>query len=348
MPASWSVLIVWRKKRWPPSVLMYSLPLQSSRWFSHKWVSNLTERIHSICTSLIMLAEEDNTYAKFGAGQNFYTVFPPPPPLHFYCLPFLHNHCISIVFPSSTTTVFLLSSHLHHHYISIVFPPPSLHFYCLPSSTTTVFLLSSLPPQPLYFYCLPTSTTSTFLLSSLLHHHYISIVFPPPSLHFYCLPSSTTTTFLLSSLLHHLYISTVFPPPPSLHFHCLPSSITAFRLSSFLHHHYISPVFPLQHHYISTVFPPPPPLHFYCLSPFTALLHYHCFAIIVRLPPPLMGIWSSVGFAKYTVGSETRSRFFQLVGSCLTFQKNKTGEWSSLDRLAWKAFCKVFVRKTSR
>ena len=152
---------MWRKKRWPPSVLMYSLPLQSSRWFSHKWVSNPTEQIQSICTSLIMLAEEDNTYAKFGAGQNFYTVFPPPPPLHFYCLP-------------SSITAFLLSSLLHHHYISIVFPPP----------------------PPLHFYCLPSSSITSFLLSSLLHHQYISIVFPPPSLHFYCLPSSTTSTFL--------------------------------------------------------------------------------------------------------------------------------------------------------
>ena len=157
---------MWRKKRWPPSILMYSLPLQSSRWFSHKWVSNLTERIHGICTSLIMLAEEDNTYAKFWAGQNFYTVFPPPPPLHFYCLPFLHNHCISIDFP----------------------PPPPLHFRCLPSSVTA-FLLSSLlyhcisivflPPPPLHFYCLPSSSITTFLLSSLLHHHCISIVFRP-------------------------------------------------------------------------------------------------------------------------------------------------------------------------
>ena len=157
---------------------MYSLPLQSSRWFSHKWVSNLTERIHSICTSLIMLAEEDNTYAKFGAGQNLYTVFPPPPPLHFYCLPFLHNHCISIVFP----------------------PPPPLHFHCLPSSTITTFPLSSLlhhcisivflPPPPLHFYCLPSSSTTAFLLSSLLHHHYISIVFRSS-------PPFCTTTVLL-------------------------------------------------------------------------------------------------------------------------------------------------------
>ena len=163
---------------------MYSLPLQSSRWFSHKWVSNLTERIHSICTSLIMLAEEDNTSAKFGAGQNFYTVFPPPQALHFYRVPTsttttfpfsslppqpLYFYCL----PTSTTT-FPLSSLLHHHSISIVFPPPPpLHFYCFP------------PPPSLHFYCLPFSTMSTFLLSSLLHHHCISIVFPPPSpLHF--------------------------------------------------------------------------------------------------------------------------------------------------------------------
>ena len=166
---------------------MYSLPLQSSRWFSNKWVSNLTERIHGICTSLIMLAQEDNTYAKFWAGQNFYTVFPPPPPLHFYCLPFLRNHCISIVFPSSTTTVFLLTSHLRHHYISIVFSPPSLHFFCLPSSITA------------------------FRLSSFLHHHYISTVFPPPaSLHFYCLPSSTTTAFLLSFALNRPFAPPLF------------------------------------------------------------------------------------------------------------------------------------------
>ena len=164
------------------------------------------------------------------------------------------------------------------------------------------------------------SPTPMFLLSSLLHHQYISIVFPPPSVHFHCLPSSITA-FLLSSLLDHHYISIVFPPP-SLHIHCLPSSTTStFLLSSLL-----------LHHCISTVFPPPPPLHFYCLPSSTTTafllsfaLHHYPFApplfgnIIARLPPPLMGIWSSVNFAKYTVGSETRSRFFQLVGSCLTF-----------------------------
>ena len=141
-------------------------------------------------------------------------------------------------------------------------------------------------PLRLCFYCLP-SSISTFPLSSLLHHC-ISIVFPPrPPPHFYCLPSSITA-YPLSSLLHHLYISTVFPPPPPLHFYCLPSSTTTAFLLSFALHHY----------------------------PFSPPLFGN---IIARLPPPLMGIWSSVNFAKYTVGSETRSRFFQLVGSCLTF-----------------------------
>lgn len=178
------------------------------------------------------------------------------------------------------------------------------------------------------FYCLPTSTTTTFVLSSHLHHYHISIVFP----------SSTTTAFLLSSLLHHQYISIVsllhhhyisivFPPPPPLHFHCLsPFTITTFLLSSLL-----------NHHYISTVFPPPPRLHFYCLSLFTiTLLHHQCLKSFLHHHH--YGVFDVLLLLLKT-RNETSPRFFQVVClSCLTFRKNESGEWSSLDRLAWKPF----------
>lgn len=157
---------------------MYSLPLQSWRWFSSKLVSDLTERIHSICKSLIihfiwrrqllickiwgkvkLVVLQEICKCRIYQDRKSYHL---QKPAHFYCLSF--------------NTTFLSLSLLHHYYhISIVFPlpPPTSHFYCLPAP----------PPLP-HFCCFTSSTTTTplttFLLSFLYHNHYhISIVFPP-------------------------------------------------------------------------------------------------------------------------------------------------------------------------